>query len=79
MRHIARIIVDYTVLRQVLGLPDDARIVGVREGGRLFAIEVKVEHPDCPEVEEGSIIPVVEPTFEWCDMEGKEILTDWGV
>lgn len=73
MRHIARIIVDFDVLRQALGLPEGAEIRGVSEAGRYLAIEVKVEHSDCPEVEEGYVIPVVEPTF----VDGK--LVDWGL
>jgi hypothetical protein len=72
VRHIARIVVDYDWLRQALGLPDDAEIRGVCEMGRHYAVEVKVEHPECPEVEEGYVIPVVVPMFE----DGK--LTDWG-
>lgn len=80
--HGAQFAVALDRLAVILGLPEGARIVSIT-GGLIQqmiqrTVTVMVEHSDLPEVVEGDVVPGISPTFEWCDMEGKEILTDWG-
>lgn len=72
MRNLGRLVVDYDLLKEALGLPEDAVILGVSDGGRFGAMELKVEHPKLPEVREGHVIPEVWPSFEG------DKLVDWG-
>lgn len=72
MRRIARLVVDFGLLAEALGLPESAVIEGVCDSRVLGAVEIKVEHEDLPGVAEGTVIPLVCPTFR----DGK--LVDWG-
>jgi hypothetical protein len=63
-RNVARLVVDFEWLREALGLPEDAVIYGAYGGNRLGAMEIKVQHPDLPVVEEGAVIPIVWPLFD---------------
>lgn len=64
MRNMGRVVVDFDLLAEALGLPEGAVLLGVCGSRRFGAIEMKVEHPDLPPVEEGAVIPEVWPTFE---------------
>lgn len=67
MRHRARFTITYDALKQVLGLPEDAEIVGVQTDVQALLrnqTEIYVDHPDLPEVYEGEQIPFVTPFFE---------------
>lgn len=83
VKHGARFDVSLDRLAGILGLPEGAKVVGIWGGvsQQTFkrTVTVMVEHPDLPGVLEGGRLSEITPTFEWCDMEGKEILTDWGI
>jgi hypothetical protein len=63
-RNLGRLVVDYEWLKKALGLPEDAVVLGVSDAGRFGAMELKLEHPTLPVVEEGTVIPVIHPTYE---------------
>lgn len=83
MQHGARFDVSLDRLAEMLGLPEGAKVVGIWGGvsQQTFkrTVTVMVEHPDLPEMVEGDLVPAINPVFEWCDVEQKEILTDWGI
>lgn len=65
------------VLRQALLLPEGTDIVDVRMANdRHGVVELKLAHPDLPEVEAGNVIPSYRPRFVTEDGVGK--FQDWG-
>lgn len=61
-KHRARIDVSLELIRNLLGMPDDAQIVAVEwEPQRGLVMTLWVEHPDLPEVLPGVVVPRITP------------------
>lgn len=87
VRHLGRMRLSFELLADML-FPDGAKIVRVHEpcdGYTPEQVEIVVEHPDLPAVEEGGQIRVVVPQYERSGhRDGTLVLTelcftDWGL
>ena len=67
---LARIQITPEIIVEALKLPQETRIIGCIEFAGL--IELKVEHPDLPELKHGDKIPLIKPIY-------KKIEFNWGI
>lgn len=73
------------LLEQLLGLPYEARIVGLtghwKNGKDVIGLKVYVEHPDFPDVDIENVLPGTEPMEifpQWNKITRQEFV-DWGI
>lgn len=64
------------LVRELLHLPDDARLAAI-DGGMGAWVEVVVEHPELPEVGRGEPLPVEQPAL-LRDGDGRLSRIVWG-
>jgi hypothetical protein len=61
--HIGKILMDEQTLLALLDFPHGT-IHDIKKSETLGEIEVTIIHPDMPEIEVSSLIPVVTPTYQ---------------
>jgi len=71
MMNAGRVFMSYALLAEFLKLPKGAEIRGIRQVDfRPYLFEMLIEHPDLPEVEEGTMPPKVEITWQYSAEKG---------
>ena len=78
-RRSANFIISKQLLRQVLNLPDNCKLLGIEWDFPTDAMRVYIESPDLAEVDDGNIVPTVSPIVtQYVDKNNKVSFTwDW--
>ncbi len=74
----ARVRINYAMLKQALGFPPDAVIIGVRGdiiGSNERQIEIVATHPKFPFQELQARLPLFRPVYQ--EQDGERVIVDW--